>query len=186
MLAGMKIPLKYGVFMALAGAAFTLVMYFAGFHDSAEKMQSAPWIGFAAGMAIGVTFLALAMKEKRDTALFDAPWGYGSALGTGVLTGLVASLCGTVFAYCYFAFINPHMSDVILQGQIAAMEAKGMSSAQLERVEPMMRKWMSPPVMTIIQAISGFIMSTVLAAIVAVFFKQRVTRAGDLLPPTMA
>ena len=181
----MKIPLKYGLFMALAGAAFSLVMYFAGFHDSPGKMQAAQWIGFAAALAIGVTFLSLAMKEKRATAPADSTWGYGSAFGTGVLTGLFASIFGLVFAYCYLAFINPRMCDVVLQMQLAAMEAKGMSAAQLEKAEPMLRKWMSAPIMACMQAVSGFITSTVLAAIVAIFFKQRVASAATALPPTM-
>lgn len=179
----MKIPLKYGLFMALAGAAFTLLMYFAGFHDSPEKMQSAQWIGFAAALAIGVTFLSLAMKEKRATAPADLPWGYGSAFGTGVLTALFASVFGMITAYCYLAFINPRMCDVVLQMQLAAMEAKGLSAAQLEKAEPMIRKWMSPPIMVVMQSVSGFITGTVLAAIVAIFFKQRVVSTAAGLPP---
>ncbi len=181
----MKIPLKYGLFMALAGAAFTLVMYFAGFHENAAKMGSAQTIGFVSIFAISTVFLALAMKEKRATTPADANWGYGSALGTGVLTGLFSAFFGAIFAYCYFAFINPAMCDVILQVQLDAMEAKGMPAAQMERAEPMMRKWMSPPMMTVMQAATGFMMSTVLAAIVAIFFKRRDAVAVGVPPPTL-
>jgi energy-converting hydrogenase Eha subunit A len=182
---GMKIALKYGAFMALTSAAFTLVMYFAGFHESMEKMQSAQMIGFLGAFAIGITFLALAMKEARAKAPIENTWGYGGAFGTGVLTALFAALFGAIFGYCYFAFINPGFSEAVLQGQMAAMEAKGMSSAQLERAEPMMRKWMSPPVMTVMQGISGFIMSTILAAIVAIFFRKRDELAGSAVPPVV-
>lgn len=85
----------------------------------------------------------------------------------------------------YFAFINPAMCDVILQIQLDAMEAKGVPAAQVERAEPMMRKWMSPPMMTVMQAVTGFMMSTVLAAIVAIFFKRRDAVAVDVPPPTL-
>ena len=181
----MKIALKYGAFSALASAAFTLAMYFAGFHESAEKMKSSQLIGFLGGFGIAITLLALAMKEARANAPLDRDWGYGNAFGTGVLTAVFSSLFGAVFGYCYLAFINPAFSDVVMQGQIAAMEAKGMSAAQLEKAEPMMRKWMSPPVMTVIQVISGFIMSTCLSAIIAIFFRKRVEPAG-LVPPPVA
>ncbi|HUR59749.1 MAG TPA: DUF4199 domain-containing protein [Opitutaceae bacterium] len=179
----MKIALKYGAFMALAAAAFTLVMYFAGYHESMEKMKSAQAIGFVGGFGIAVTLLALAMKEARASAPIDNDWGYGNAFGTGALTAVFAALFGAVFGYCYFAFINPGFSEAVMQGQMAALEAKGMTAAQLERAEPMMRKWMSPPLMTCMQAVSAFIMSTILSAIVAIFFKKREESMGSAVPP---
>jgi len=180
----MKTALTYGFSMALANALFTLLLYFTGFHDSAEKMKAAQWIGTCGVLAITVTCLALAMREKRATAAPEADWGYGSAFGVGLLTGLFAALFGVVFAYLYFQFINPGFSDLVLEAQIAQMEARGMSAAQIERAEPMMRKWMSPAVMTIMGCISTFIMSLILALIVAIFFRRREIEATA--PPPIA
>lgn len=172
--------------MAIAGAVLTLLMYFAGFHDNAEKMAAARWVGMIGGIGIGAACLALAMREKRADYPVDQEWGYGAAFGGGVLTGLFASLFGLLTAYLYFAVLNPDFSDVILQTQLAAMEARGMTPAQIDRAEPMLRKWMSPPVMTIMQGVSGFVMSVVLALIVAIFFRKRPAESSAGSEPPVA
>lgn len=183
----MKTSLTYGAVMAIAGAVLTLLLFFAGFHDSGEKMKLAQWIGGLGGVAIGVTCLTLAIREKRALFPVDADWGYGAALGGGVLTGLWASLFGLVTAYVYFAILNPGFSDVIYQTQVTAMEARGMTAAQIERAEPMMRKWMSPIVMTIMQGFMGFIWSVLLSLLVAIFLRKRpATGAADEVPPALS
>lgn len=169
--------------MAVAGAVFTFVLYFAGFHDNAEKMASVQALGSTAPLAIGITCLILAMREKRANAPANSEWGYGSALGTGVMTGLFASLFGMVTAYAYFAFVNPHMTDVIFQVQAAKMEATGMSAAQIESAEPIMRKMMSPVALTIVQGFIGFLFSLLLSLIIAIFFRERPANSGSLSEP---
>lgn len=169
----MKTSLTYGAAMAIAGAVLTLVLYLAGLHDAVEQLKTAQWAGTAGGVAIGVTCLALAMRDKRAQRPADADWGYGSALGGGVLTALWGSLFGMVTAYVYFGLVNPGFSDVILQSQVAAMEAKGVSAAQIERIEPMIRKWLSPVALTLTQGAMGFVWSFLLALIVAIFFRKR-------------
>jgi hypothetical protein len=168
-----KLSLIYGAAMAMAGAVLTLLLYLTGLHDSVERLSLAQWIGTAGGVAIGVTCLALTMREKRAHHPADSDWSYGSALGGGTLTGLWGSLLGMATAYAYFGLINPGFSDVVYQAQVAGMEAKGVSAAQIEKMEPMLRKWMSPLVMTLIQGVMGFIWSFLLALIVAIFFRRR-------------
>lgn len=169
----MKLALTYGSLMAFAGAVLTLLMFFAGLHDDTAKLKSAQWVGMAGGIAIGVASLALAMKEKRRTYTTEEDWGYGNALGAGVLTSLVGALLGAVFAYLYFAIINPGLSDLMVQAQIDAMIEAGLPAAKAEETEPMMRKWMSPPAMTVFQAIFGFIWSVGLSLLIAIFYRQR-------------
>jgi hypothetical protein len=173
--------------MAIASAVLTFIMFFAGFHDNAERMQSgvAQTLGIVGPLAIVVACLILAMREKRANAALNASWGYGSALGTGVLTGLVGALVGGIFAYLYFAFLNPHMGDVIYQVQVAKMEAKGMPTEQIEKAEPMMRKFMTPAMMTVFQSFFGFIWTVLLSLIVAIFFRKRdvLVAATDAPPP---
>lgn len=183
----MKTSLTYGIIMAVAGALLTLVMYLAGFHDSTEKMKSGQWIGLVGGLAIAVACLTIAMRERRAARGPDQDWGYGSAFGTGVLTALVASIAGGIFAYVYFAMINPQFSDVVLQMQVEKMEAAGAPAAQIERVEPMMRKWMSPAVLTISQSISGFLMGVVLSLILAIFQRRPLAATpAEAVPPPLA
>ncbi len=169
----MKTTLTYGFYSALAGALLTLAFYFAGFHESPEKMETAHNAGIVLGLIIGIAVLIFGIKEKRELTPSDASWGYGSALGTGVLIGLFAALMIAVFNYCYFAFINPGFTDVVFQAQVAKMEAKGLSATQIEQAEPIMRKFMSPVAMTISGFIIGLVANTVLSLILAAFLKNR-------------
>ncbi|MDO8540228.1 MAG: DUF4199 domain-containing protein [Opitutaceae bacterium] len=168
----MKTPLTYGFLMALGGALLTLVLFFAGFHDSPEKMKTAQGIGIVVGLAITITCLSLAMREKRANLPPDADWGYGSAFGVGVLTAIVSAAFGTLFAYLYFGVINPGFSDMILQVQLEKMEGARMSAAQIERAEPMLRKWVSPIALTITQCIMAVIGGAILSLIVAIFHRR--------------
>src|SRR4051812_44585446 len=115
----MKTPLTYGFFSALGGAIVNLLLYFTGFHDSVEKLTSAQIVGGILGLAIVVTCLSLAMRDKRANAPTDTEWGYGSAFGTGLLTSLFIVLFGAITTYVYMGIINPGFSDVIYAAQVA-------------------------------------------------------------------
>jgi hypothetical protein len=180
----MKTPLLYGFLNALGSAILTLLMFFAGFHDTPEKMQASRWIGLGLGCAISITCLALAMRDKRARA--PGEWGYGSALSVGTLTALFAALISGVFMYIYFAFINPGFGDVIYQTQVAAMEAKNIPADRIAAAEPTMRKFMSAPILTLSQIFVGFIIGFILALIVAAFFKQPASPVAPELPPAVA
>jgi len=179
----MKTALTYGAAMAVASALLTLVLYLLGFHDSPEKLATGQWIGGILGAVIGGAALILAIREKRAAFPAEETWGYGNAVGCGLLTALCGSVFGALFGYVYFAFINPGMSEIIYQGQVAAMEARGMPAAQIERAEPMMRKWMSAPILTLMQFIFGTIWHIVLAVIVAAFLRRSPDRPADSPPP---
>jgi hypothetical protein len=168
----MKTPLFYGCLSAFGGAVLTLLVYFAGFHDTVEKLPTAQLIVGVAGIAIFITCLALTMRDKRAQAAPGSEWGYGSALGAGVLMSVFSVLLGCIFNYLYFTVINPHMSDLIFAAQQAKMEEKGMSADQIAKAEPIMRKMMSPAVTTLIQLIGGFIISVLISLIVAIFFRE--------------
>lgn len=166
--------------MAIAGALLTFILFFAGFHGSVEAMQSgvAQTVSIVVPVLITVICLALAMRDKRESTPSDSGWGYGSALGTGVVTVLFSALFGAVFAYIYFAVLNPDMSDVIYETQVAKMEEKGMPADQIDQAEPIMRKMLSPVMMTVFQSVMGFISGVVLSLIVAIFYKRRSTESG--------
>ena len=180
----MKTSLTYGATMAAASFALVLLLYVAGFHDSPEKMSAAQWAGGLGGIGIGIACLALAMREKRALSNPENDWGYGSALGAGILTALVGGVLGAVSGWLYFAVINPGFSDVVLQAQLAGLEAKGMSAAQIAGAEPMMKKFSSPAMMTVFQGFFGFLWSVLLSLVVAIFFRRRDTPAAAV-PPSL-
>jgi hypothetical protein len=181
----MKTPLIYGAAMAIGGALLTLILFFAGFHDSAEKMGSgiAQSLGMVGGLLIAVVCLVLAMRDKRANTSPDLPWGYGSALGTGVLTGLFSALFGAIFTYIYFAFLNPGVTNIMYEVELAKMEARGTPPEQIDAAEGMMRFMFSPGMATLVQTIVGIVVIVILSLIIAIFYKNRPAALQTEPPP---
>lgn len=169
----MKTSLTFGFLLALAGALTSLGLFLTGYHDNAPKLQIAQWIQLAVGTLSAIACLAAAMRAKRDAAPGDEEWGYGAAFGGGVLTGLCAVVIGSVFSYLYYKLINPELNETLVQMQLNGMAEKGVPAKTISEVEPMIRRWMMPEMMTLMQALSGLIGTTVLSALIALVFRQR-------------
>jgi hypothetical protein len=171
----MKTPLVYGLFMALAGLLLTLVLYFTGFHSDVEKLKTAQTISTVGGLAIGITFITLGTKARRAEVPATEAFGYGRALGAGVLIGLFGSLFGIVTNFLYMHVINPGLTDLMVQAQIAKWEAAGMSSDRIEQAEKMMRTMMNPALQAVFGIIIGVLFCTIIALVVAAFLKREAT-----------
>lgn len=169
----MKISLTYGFGMAMAGALLVMALFFLGFHSDAEKLSSAQTIGTVVGLAISIVCMVMGIREKRALTPADQNWGYGSAFGTSFMIGLFGTLFGVVFGYLYFAYINPSFSDLVLHAQLDKLEASGKSLAEIDQIEPIMKKWINPTAMSITQFFSGLIGNTILALIVSIFLRKR-------------
>ncbi|MEY3775915.1 MAG: hypothetical protein RLZZ129_2695 [Verrucomicrobiota bacterium] len=169
----MKTYLTYGFIMTLAGAFVNLGLHFSGFYADPEKLKMAQNIGIITGLAITITGVLLGMRDKRAGTPADKPWGYGSALGTGVMIGLFSCILSAFYNYAYFAFINPDFTEIVVEAQLAAMEAKNIPAAHIDGAEPMIRKFSSPGVMTVMGMIMGFLWTVVISLVVAAFVKNR-------------
>lgn len=171
----MKIPLLYGLYMTLAGFLLTLALYFLGFHADAAKLQQAQWVSNIGLLVICVTFLVLGTKAQRAQIPTTDDFGYGRALWTGVKIAFFAALFGIVTNFLYTRVINPHFTEVIIQAQLDKMEAKGMSSAQMEQAEKGVRFFMGPIMMSCFVFIGGIFWGTILSLITAAFLKRKAT-----------
>jgi hypothetical protein len=169
----MKIPLLYGLYMTLAGFVLTLVLYFLGFHTDAAKLPSAQWISNIGLLVICVTFIVLGTKAQRAQTPLTEDFGYGRALWTGVKIAFFAALFGIVTNFLYTRVINPGFTDVIVQAQLDKMEAKGMSSAQIEQAEKGVRFFMGPIMMSCFVFIGSIFWGTLLSLITAAFLKRK-------------
>lgn len=171
----MKTPLTYGFMMAIAGAVLAISLYLLGYHSDASKFGTAQIIGTVGGLAIGISCITLGVKARRAEVPAHEPFGYGRALGTGVMIALFASLFGIVTNFAYVKFINPGITDMIVQAEIAKLEAKGLSGAQLEGAEKMIRVMTGPVAYTAMGFLAGFCFGTVISLVVAAFLKRPAT-----------
>jgi hypothetical protein len=177
----MKTTLIYGLIMSVVGALLAFLLYFLGFHDSVEKLPTAQTIGMVTGLVNAVVCIFLGIRARRSELPASEPFGYGRALGTGTLIALWGALFGTVFHVIYMGLINPGFRDIIVQGELAKMEARGMSSAQIEQAEGMVRMMTGPIPSGIFALIGGFVFGFIIALIIAAFVRRP---AADTPPAT--
>jgi hypothetical protein len=177
----MKTCSLYGFIWALAGAFLTLILYFTGFHSDPAKLSAAGWIGGLAGLGIAITCMSIGVKARRSEIPPEADFGYGAALWAGMLISIVASLLSSIFGYVYWSLINPAFADVVVQDQVAKLEARGVSGDKLEKAEAMTRTMAAPVPQAVIALIVGVLFGLVIALIVAAVLK----RPSPNTPPTV-
>ncbi|MEO6875974.1 MAG: DUF4199 domain-containing protein [Opitutaceae bacterium] len=167
----MKTSLIYGLYLALAGLVLNLILFFAGFH-SLEKFGTGQWIGGVVGLILAVAFIALGTKARRDEIPATENFGYGRALGTGLMISVFSCLFGIVTNFLYTRVINPGFREVIIQAQSAKMDGKGVSAAQIERMETFMRSPLGAVLNVVFVIIGAMIVCTIISLITAAIFKR--------------
>lgn len=168
----MKTYVTYGFGSAIAGALLMLALYFAGFHSSVEKLGTAQIIQMVVGIVIAVVFIVLGTRARRAEVPPTEPFGYGRALGAAMMVSLFAVLFGVIFGYIYGQFVNPGMQELAAQAQIEKWEKMGMSSAQIDGAEKMMRKMMQPAVQAVLGFVIGLFFSLIVSLITSAFLKR--------------
>jgi hypothetical protein len=179
----MKTCSLYGFILAISIAVLTLVLYFLGLHSDPARLTTAKWVGGLAGFAISVAVTVIGIKARRAEVPESEEFGYGRALGAGVLISVVASVLGAIFNFVYMAYINPGYSEVLLQDQMDKLQAKGLSAAQLDQAEKMTRMFMGPLPASLFGLLFGVIFGVVIALVLAAFLKRP---AQKLPPPVQA
>lgn len=169
----MKTSLTYGFIMALCASLLSLAFFFTGFHETPEKMQMSQNISLVVNSLVAIVCIVLAMREKRALTPATDNWGYGSAVGTALLVSIWGTLFATIYTYAYFAVINPEINEIIYQAQVAKMEEAGMSAADIANAEPVMRKMMSPVVVSLMSFFMILFFNAVVSFIAAIFVKNR-------------
>lgn len=175
----MKTYVTYGFIMALGGLLLNLALFFFGFHSDVEKFGTAQWVGGLGGLVIAIALIVLGTKARRADVPPSEEFGYGRALGAGVMVVLFGALFGAVFNLVYMQFINPGMADLIVQAQSAKFEAKGMSGAQLEQAEKFTRMMTGPVISSCFNFFGGMIFGTIISLITSAFLK----RSAASVPP---
>jgi hypothetical protein len=168
----MKTYLTYGFYTSLASALLVFALYFSGLHDSADKLGTAQTVQTVGGLIIGVGCVVLGTKARRAEVPSTENFGYGSALGAGVMITLFATLFSMGFNLLYSQVINPGFTEIILEAQVAKFEAAGMSADAAERAAGMVRKMMHPAVQSAIGFVMGVVFGTLISLVTAAFLKR--------------
>jgi hypothetical protein len=149
-----------------------VVFFLLGIHSDPEKYTSAQWPGFFLLIGVLAAGITLGIKARRAETPPTDEFGYGQALGAGVLTILFAALFGVATSLLYSTAINPQFSEVLLQAQALKLEARGLSADKIEQIQKMSAMWMSPVVLAISGSIFMFVLGTIVSLIAAAFLKR--------------
>lgn len=168
----MKTYLTYGTAMAIAGALLALVLYALGLHSDPAKLKMAQIVGSCGGIAIGIVCITLGTKARRAELSPSENFGYGDALFSGFMIALVSSVLGIFTWILYANFVNPEFREIIVQQQLQAMEAKGMSPSQIDAAEKVVRTMTNPFIQAIFSFFGGLVMGTLISLVTAAFLKR--------------
>ena len=177
----MKTCSLFGFISALGGAFLTLILFFLGFHSDPAKLGMAGWVGGLVGLVIVILCVVLGVKARRSEIPETEAFGYGRAFGAGFLISLVASVLNGFFGFLYWKFINPGIADIVVQSQLAKLEASGVSGDRLDKAEAMTRAMASPIPQAVVALIGGLVVGIIISLIVAAVLK----RAEPASPPTL-
>lgn len=181
----MKTYLIYGSASAFGGTLVVLAVYFLGWHDTPDKLDLANAVQTVLALAIGVTCTVLGIKARRAELPASQDFGYGSALGAGVMITLFAALIGMFVQLIYGTVINPGLSDVIQQSQAAKMSEQGLSADKIEQIQKMTAIMWKPPVMAVIGFLSGMFFGTLISLVAAAFLKRAAVDELHASPPPL-
>lgn len=182
----MKPPVVYGIALALGAAFLNLALYFLGLHSDAARLTQSQWISSIGMLVIAIACTVLGIKGQRAETPPEKDFGYGRALGAGVIVSLVAGLIGVATNWFYLEIINPGFRDLIVQAQLDKMAAQGMSGDQLEKVEKGVRFFMQPVVVGLVNLFTTLFWGTVISLIAAAALKRKSTAAPIVEPPPFA
>ena len=179
----MKTYLTFGFAIALGISLLSLVLYFLGFHSDASRFATAQWINSLGCLIILVGGIVIGTKARRARVPSDEPFGYGRALGAGVMITLFATLFGAVANYLYFHVVNPGFGEIIVEAQLEKMRTAGTPEAQLEQAEKGIRMFLHPAAQAVFGILMGLFWGTLISLITAAFLKREAVQPP---PPATA
>lgn len=158
-----RVALKWGLISAVISIVYSVVMIAIGKYQD-PSMNTINSV-FAVVVTVGI--LVATLREYRT--LNGGYMSFGQGLGVGTLASGVAGVAAGLFNLIYMQFIDPTVSEQMLDRARDEWERNGLSDSQIEQIEPMTAMMMKPGmifVLTVfISLLFGLILSLVIAAI---------------------
>lgn len=162
-----RIATKYGLIQGVVGFLLFVVVAMTGMTQS--------WLTTSISIIVLVVLVVLAHREFKKSN--EGIMSYGQGVGVGTLLTVVASVLSCILLYIYVGFINTGYPAAALKAQQAALEARGMTGAQLEQALSMTSAMLTPVGILISSLISAVIVGFIVALVVSAFTKCADPRA---------
>jgi Protein of unknown function (DUF4199) len=163
----MRTELRWGLFLAAALSAWTLLLHVTGVYTTRLALASTL---DTVVIVLPAAAVACAMRERRRTG---EPFTYLRAFRTGVLTVLISWPFSAAFMLFYHKVINPGWLDRLIAFELGKLREGGATQSVLLATEASLRVRSSVRAELTSSLIGTLLMGVVLSAILAFFFRRR-------------
>ncbi|MFM7218235.1 MAG: DUF4199 domain-containing protein [Bacteroidota bacterium] len=160
----MQVAAVYGVYYGLAVVVSMMTFYLLDI-DVKSKVPS------IINYLLMVLFIVIGVKSHRDQDL-NGNISYGGALGTGTLIGAAGGFIVGGFSIILFSFIDPDMTNRILETSREQLLEQGQSEEQVEMALQMARKFMSPAWLFVFGIIGNALLGLFFSLFTSLFLKK--------------
>lgn len=155
--------LIWGVIIGLLSIIYSVILY-------VMNQATNNTLGML-GIIILVAGLVIALLNYRNSVL-GGYISFGTAFGFCVLVAVFATLISSIYGYIQLTVIDPGLQDKVFETAMEKAMEKGATEDQLNDLEGITRRLMSPGFMMIIGFVQIILASTVLSLIIAAIFKK--------------
>ena len=153
--------IKYGVFVGIAGIAFSLLALVI------PALLSFILTLASIGVTIGILYKGLVYYRDKE---LGGAISFGQGFGFGMIVGLIGSIFKAITVYLVTRFANGDLNEEIINQQMEGMEDSGLDEETMNMVFNLMESFTSPMGLSIFSFVTyifwGLIVSLILAAIV--------------------
>ncbi len=163
-----KNAMNWGIILGIVLIIYSLIMYFLGL--SLQK-----WVGYI-NYVLMIGGIIYSTIQYRDNVL-GGSITYGKALGFGTLVIMFGSIITAVYAYVFYAYIDPDMITKILEMAEEEMVNKGLPDEQIEMALEMQSKFMKPGLMALMSLPVVTFFGFLFSLITSIFLKKEVEKS---------
>lgn len=180
----MPVYLRYGLLLGLGQTFATLLVYFAGQHDTTATLPTAQFVENLTGFLLLIVVVALAQRAAKNAReARGEPSTFGAGAKSALALASVGALVAALGQYIYIAFINPGYPGVLRQAILDGAKDKiaGLKPEELEQSLAQLDFALSAPMRAVAQGIGTLVFATLLGLVFAVVFRAAVRREAAAL-----
>jgi len=158
-----KANLTNGIIMALAGIAFSLVLYFLDLTFNKS-------VGYI-NIPIQLALLYFLLKSYRDNFM-HGQITYGQSVGTGMVIFVYVAVIMAIYTYILWAVIDPGLAKKSLAFAEEGLVKKGTPQAAIDAGMAFSAKIMKPGIMAIFSIFATLFGGIIYSLLVSIFVKK--------------
>jgi hypothetical protein len=158
-----KANLTNGLILAMAGIAFTLILYFLDL----TLNKTAGYINIP--IQLGILYFLL--KSYRDNFM-HGQITYGQSVGAGVVIFVYYAILMAIFTYILWTVIDPELVKKSMAMSEEAMRNKNIPDAAIEQGMKFTAKFMKPAIMAIFSIFVSLFFGVIYSLLVSIFIKK--------------